>query len=114
MAINDRQGEDLTLYSLEHILNQSFDRLTQTLIHQIVGFDGTTNLQRQVADNTQIYAVETGGYNYFCFAAVGTAQATAKWMVFRVDSVGNKIYADGDAEFDNVATDPTILTYSYT
>lgn len=100
-------------YTLEHIANKSFDKTTQMNAVQGLGFDGTTDLQRQVADNLQIYAVDDGTYNYFCFAAVGTALATAKWMIFRIDSTGNKIYADADAEFDNVATDPTLLNYVY-
>jgi hypothetical protein len=100
-------------YTLEHIANKSFDKTTQMNAVQGLGFDGTTGLQRQLADNLQIYAVDSGGYNYFCFAAVGTALATAKWMVFRIDSTGNKLYADANAEFDNIATDPTLLNFVY-
>lgn len=101
-------------YTLEHIANKSFDKTTQMNAIQVLGFDGTSNLQRQLADNLQIYAVDSGGYNYFCFAPIGTALATAGWMVFRVDSSGNKIYADGSADFKQIATDPTVLNYSYT
>ena len=114
MAVNVKQNNDTHLQTTQEILNQSFDQATQTLVSQPLEYDGTTNLQRSVASNTQIYAVNSGGYNYFCFAAVGTALATAKWLVFRIDNVGNKMYADANAEFDNVATDPTALTYSYT
>ena len=114
MAVNTKTKNDIHAQTTQEILNQSFDQTTQTIVSQPLEFDGTTNLQRPIAGNTQIYAVNSGGYNYFCFAAVGTALATAKWLVFRVDSVGNKLYADANAEFDNVATDPTALTYSYT
>ncbi len=100
-------------YTLEHIANKSFDKTTQMNVVQVLGFDGTTNLQRQLADNLQIYATNSGGYDYFCFAPIGTAQATAGWMIFRIDSAGNKVYADADAEFDNIATDPTILNFVY-
>ena len=101
-------------YTIEHIANKSFDKTTQTSVVQPLSFDGTENLQRDVSSNTQIVAVVSGEYSYFCFAAVGTALATPNWLVFRVDDSGNKIYADGNAEFDNVATDPTSLTFSYT
>ena len=100
-------------YTLEHIANKSFDKTTQMNAVQGLAFDGTDNLQRQIADNTQIYAVAIGGYNYFCFSAVGTPLATAKWMVFRVDDSGNKIYADGSADFKQIATDPTLLNFVY-
>ena len=101
-------------YTLEHIANKSFDKSTQMNAIHTLGYDGTTNLQRQNADNLQIYAVNSGGYDYFCFAAVGTALATAKWQIFRIDSAGSKVYADGDAEFSKVATNPASLNYSYT
>lgn len=101
-------------HTLEHIANKSFDEATQMNAVQVLGFDGTTDLQRETSSNTQIYAVSSGGYDYFCFAAVGTGLGVAKWQIFRLDSAGSKMYADGDAEFDNVATDPTTLVYSYT
>jgi hypothetical protein len=61
----------------------------------------------------QLKVVESGGYTYVCMATVGTAVASALWRIFRVDSTGNLLYADGNQNYDNVATDPTLLSYSY-
>ena len=99
--------------SEQNILNTSFDPDFGVLVVEGLGYDGS-NLQRTNADNLQIKVVESGSYTYFCFAAPGTAEATAGWRAFRLDSTGNLLYADGDANYDNVATDPTALSYSYT
>lgn len=62
-------------------------------------------------DQTKI--VEDGGYTYVCKSKPGTAEATAEWKIYRIDSNGSKVYADGNYNYDNVATDPTTLNYSY-
>jgi len=56
---------------------------------------------------------ESGGFTYIATAAVGTALASAAWKARRIDSTGTTLYADGDANFDNIATDLTALSYSY-
>jgi hypothetical protein len=61
----------------------------------------------------QVKIVESGGYTYVCFATVGTSVAASAWRIFRVDSTGNVLYADADDSYDNIATDPTLLNYSY-
>lgn len=62
----------------------------------------------------QTYAVEAGGYFYFCEAVAGTALSDNKWRIARINTTtGAKMYADANLRFDNVATDPTALTYSY-
>lgn len=53
----------------------------------------------------------SGGYTYVGEAAPGTAQATAAWRCCRIDSTGTTVWADGDGNFDNVATDLTALSY---
>jgi hypothetical protein len=57
---------------------------------------------------------ETGSFSYIAKAAIGTAQSANEWQVYRVDeSTGTIIlWADGNADFDNVATDLTALSYS--
>jgi hypothetical protein len=94
------------------ILNSSFDPTYGTLVFQPMGYDGT-NLRRPTADSLQIKIVEDSGYTYICFAAPGIAVATDKWRIFRIDETGNLLFADGNDNFDNVATDPTALTYTY-
>lgn len=63
------------------------------------------------SDNLASKVIESGGYTYIAKAAPGTTEATAKWKAYRYDSNGTKTYADGNSNFDNVATDLTSLTY---
>lgn len=96
----------------QNVLNDSFDEAFNVLAIENLGYDGS-GLQRMNANNLQIYTIASGEYTYFCFSAPGTPQATAGWRIFRIDGSGNLMFADADADYDNVATDPTVLTYSY-
>lgn len=56
-----------------------------------------------------------GDITYIGEADPGTAEATAGWRARRVDSTGGNVvvtWADGNNNFDNVATDLTVLSYS--
>lgn len=110
MAITKVQSQNE--YPVQYMENASYDKDFNILTREVMGYDGQ-NLQRMNADNQQIYHVNSGGYDYFCFAAPGTPLASAKWRVFRLDGDTNLLYADGNANFDNVATDPTLLNYVY-
>ena len=98
--------------SEQTILEKAFDPTYNVIRTSPYGSSGD-NLQRALSNTLQIYAVSSGGYDYFCFAAPGTALATAKWQVIQLDGSGNLMYADANANFDNVATDPTLLNYAY-
>lgn len=98
--------------SEQTILEKVFDEDYNVLRTSPYGTSGD-NLNRAISNTIQIYAVNSGGYDYFCFSAPGIALATAKWQVFRLDGSGNLMYADANAAFDNVATDPTLLDYAY-
>lgn len=112
MAVNDRQGKDLKPYSLQHIANQSFDQSTQISMVESVGYDGQ-NMQRVQADALAVKFITSGNDVYVGLAAPGTALATAKWQAFKyTDADGTVSYADGDSNYDNIATDLTTLTYS--
>lgn len=57
-----------------------------------------------------------GLLEYLCEAEPGTALATAQWRIrkFVYDSDGfntQVLWCDSDRKFDNVATDPSLLTY---
>lgn len=56
----------------------------------------------------------SGTTTYFGLALPGTTQAAANWRCFKVDESSGMVitWADGDFNFDNVATDLTALTYS--
>jgi len=55
-----------------------------------------------------------GSVTYIAIAAPGTAQATAKWQVKKIDETTGVVitWADGNGKFDNKATDLTALSYS--
>lgn len=98
--------------SEQTLLKRSIDDEFEILAVENVGYDGQS-LQRLNADNLQIKVVESGDYTYFCFAKPGITEATAKWRIFRLSSTGSLVYADGNSNYDNAATDPTALTYTY-
>lgn len=109
----DRNNKPDVNRSEQGVLNWSFDEVFRVLAVMSLGSDGQ-NAIRQDADDQQMKIVSSGGYTYICKAAVGTAEASALWKIFRLDSNGSKMYADGNANYDNIASDPTALTYSYT
>lgn len=66
--------------------------------------------------NYAFKVTEDGDYTYIALAPPGTDQSAEAWKAMRVDSSveGDTVitYADGDTDFDNVATDLTALSYS--
>lgn len=75
--------------------------------------DAFGNQVSQGAVALRIY--NDGTYDYICKAAPGSAAASAVWQIRRIDSSGNTLFADGDANFDNLATSQAVvsaLTYS--
>lgn len=100
-------------HSLAHIANQSWDEENQLIVHENLKTDGQS-LQRENADNLSMKITVVGTVTYIGVAAPGTAQSTAKWQCQKIDETTGVIitWADGNSEFDNVATDLTALTYS--
>jgi hypothetical protein len=62
----------------------------------------------------QPYAVKItpGADTYIGEAVPGTLQSAAAWRCQKIDANGSVTWADGNANFDNVATDLTALSYS--
>lgn len=57
----------------------------------------------------------SGSDTYVAKALIGSSQASAIWQAKKIAVSGSNItitWADGNANFDNIATDLTILTYS--
>ena len=98
--------------SAQAMLNHSYDTDYDLLCVEIVEFDGTSFVRKD-SSTQQMKVVVSGGYTYICRAPVGTAEVAAGWQAFRMDNNGNKMYANADSLYDNVATDPTVLNYSY-
>lgn len=114
-----------TKYTSQHIDNQSFDEALQMRVTELIGADGVLkNPATEEKQDTMIaalgggdYAVvirESGAYTYIGKAAIGSSTASAVWQVKRLDTTTllDVKWADGNANFDNVATDLTALSYS--
>lgn len=92
----------------------SFDETFKQAAVLPVETDGT-NIRRRQTDLMAEKVTTSGDYTYIAVAPIGTAQATAGWQVKRVETSGSDTittWADGNANFDNSATDLTTLTYS--
>lgn len=82
--------------------------------HEVtVANDGSkVSLDVGVADRTFRQAT-TGLYTYLGFASPGSLTASAAWKIMRItDSDSTILYADGDAEYDNVWDDRLTLSYA--
>lgn len=81
-----------------------------------VGGGGTTGTTETTEKVYKLKTQTSGVYKYIGEAEPGTAQSTAGWRCYRIDLTDSAnpltVYADGDENFDNVATDLTALTYS--
>ena len=111
MAVNTRSRPYLN--SSLDIDNKSFDGEFDVAVTEPLGYDGVA-LQRGLADNLATKVTVVGSVTYVGLAAPGTSQATAKWQALKIDEGVGAVstYADGNANFDNVATDLTSLSYS--
>lgn len=71
--------------------------------------DGT-----EIVEEYNIKITEVGSVTYIAKAATGTSQASALWQVQKIDETTGTVitWADGNGNFDNVATDLTVLSYS--
>lgn len=58
--------------------------------------------------------VASGNYTYIGKALIGTATSAASWQVQRIDATSGTVilWADGDADFDNVWDNYASLSYS--
>jgi len=100
-------------YSEQYMGNTSFDETFGVNTTESLGFDGQ-NLQRMTADALAIKVTVSGAITYVGVAAPGTSQSAAFWQCKKIDESSGTVitYADGDASFNNTATDLTALTYS--
>lgn len=80
---------------------------------QLVGPDGGVNETKELGQAQKVTVV--GDLTYVALAPAGTAQATAGWQAYLVTVSGGTTtvtWADGNKNYDNVATDLTALSYS--
>jgi len=77
----------------------------------VVNSDGSLKVTPTMAKKITV----VGTTVYVAQAPIGTAQATAGWQCKKIATAAGTTtitWADGNANFDNVATDLTVLTYS--
>lgn len=100
-------------YPEQYMQNTSFDEEFGVNAVETLGYDGQ-NLQRSQADAVALKVTVSGTNTFLAMAAAGTAQTTAKWQARKIDTSSGVVvtFADGNASFDNVATDLTALSYS--
>ena len=113
MSVNNKVNNDTTFQSPTQIANQSFDQTYQVNVVEGLGYDGVS-LQRLNANNMATKITVSGSITYVGFASPGTAQSSALWQCKKIDETTGLVitWADGNANFDNIATDLTSLTYS--
>ena len=99
--------------STQEMQNLGFDTEFNVPTVEPLGYDGVA-LQRFGADAMAVRITVSGTNKYIGLAAPGTAQASALWQAFKIDTASGTVitWADGDANFNNVATDLTVLSYS--
>lgn len=109
MAQSNTQSE----MSEQYILNAAYERALKALVVLGAGYDGV-NSQLPIGESMATKITVSGDITYIGIAAPGTAQGTAKWQCKKVDSSSGVVitWADGNADFDNTASDLTALTYS--
>lgn len=55
---------------------------------------------------------DTGTYLYMGYAMPGSIEGDNVWRICRYDTTYNRLWADGNALYDNVWTDRATLSYS--
>lgn len=102
-----------TKYTVQNMGNSSFDEDYGVNAVENLGHDGVS-LQKNVADSLAVKITVVGSVTYVGIASPGTAQGTATWQCKKIDETSGTIitWADGDPNFNNVATDLTALSYS--
>lgn len=114
MGANNQANLPKIEKSVQEIENLSFDTEYNVKVIETLGFDGQS-LQRQNALNLATKITVVGDITYIGFAPCGTAESEAKWQCKKILTSGGTTtitWADGDSNFNNVATDLTALTYS--
>ncbi len=102
-----------TAKSVQEIQNLGFDTEFNTPVIENLEFDGA-NMVRQTSGNVALKITTVGSVSYVAIAPAGSSQASAVWQVKKIDETTGTVitWADGNTNFDNVASDLTALSYS--
>lgn len=103
-----------TKYTSQNILNNSYNEELESLVVVPAGYDGSEEAKLVLSDSLAMKVTVVGAVTYVALAAPGSVQSDAVWQVKRIDETTGTVitFADGDAEFNNVASDLTALDYS--
>lgn len=115
--------KEITKKSPQYIDNLEHDEelgVKKVMNYESDGTSAITPVSKLVAEKTTIVTSGTTTTIYNGVAPMGTAQSAAGWQCKKTVIDGSvsgtktltKTWADGNANFDNVATDLTALTYS--
>ena len=103
---------DIVKRTSQYIDNLSFDETYEEATVLTVEEDPNGTLKRKVTEDLTSRIYTAGGYTYIAEATPGSLTSVAVWRMSRIDSSGNELYADSNANFDNVADDYVSLTYA--
>ena len=100
-------------YTEQNVLNNIYESALKAIVVLNAGYTGS-GTQLPIADSMAVKITESGTTTYIGIAAPGTAQSASTWQCKKIDESSGMVltWADGNADFDNVATDLTALTYS--
>ena len=119
MLINPKTGSTIGYQETKGTTAEPFNipMLWQasTLSYVALQADLLGNLQVNGADYYAQKVTASGSTSYIAIASPGSAQSSAVWQVKRVSTSGSDTitqWANGNANFTNVATDLTVLSYS--
>ena len=116
MAVPNQNNKPSTFNTPQDILNRSFDRDTNTSTVQTVEYDPSGSLVRKITQMVKtLVDVPDASTTYIGKATHGTATNAASWQILKISEAGTlttMVYADGNADFDNVFDDRTGLSYS--
>jgi len=95
--------------TIEYAENAKINGVSGKKVFQV---DSTGNVVN--AGDYALKVTVDGSVTYVGIAAPGTLQSEAKWQCKKIDETTGVVitWADGNANFDNVATDLTSLSYS--
>jgi len=87
------------------------------ILNDALGNDVDATNPLPISDTKEITIVDTGSSptEYYGFAVPGTATSAASWRIQRKSvsgSVTSYLYADGDADYDNIWDNRAALSYS--
>lgn len=103
-----------TKHTEQQILNRAFDPDFQALVVESIVSDpaGSTSY-RKVTGDLATRIVISGTDIYIGKATPGSATSSAVWQVKKIDTASDIIitWADSNANFDNLFSNPSSLTY---